>query len=59
MKYYESSYEDYINSNELFNIHPELNNIINNLPNKINELPNLLIYGSSGIGKYTQVLNIL
>ena len=59
MKYYESSYEDYINSNELFNIHPELNNIINNLPNKINELPNLLIYGSSGIGKYTQVLKIL
>ena len=59
MKYYETLYEEYIQSNELFNIHPELNDIINKLPNNIINIPNLLIHGASGIGKYTQVLKIL
>lgn len=59
MKYYETLYEDYINSNELYNIHPELNDTINKLPKHIENLPNLLIHGPSGTGKYTQVLKIL
>ena len=59
MKYYETLYEDYIQSNELFNIHPELDDIINKLPNNIINIPNLLIHGACGIGKYTQVLKIL
>lgn len=59
MKYYETLYEDYLHSNEVYNIHPELNDIINKLPKHVEKLPNLLIHGPSGSGKYTQVLNIL
>lgn len=59
MKYYETLYEDYINSNELYNIHPELNDTLCKLPKQVEALPNLLIHGPSGTGKYTQVLKIL
>lgn len=59
MKYYETLYEDYLNSNELYNMHPELNNEISRLPTNIHNMPNLLIYGPNGIGKYTQVLRMI
>lgn len=59
MKYYETLYEDYLNSNELYNIHPELNDTICKLPKHVESLPNLLVHGPSGTGKYTQVLKIL
>ena len=35
MKYYETLYEEYINSCELYNLHPELNNEIAKLPTNI------------------------
>jgi hypothetical protein len=59
MKYYETLYEDYLNSNELYNIHPELIDTICKLPKQVEKLPNLLVHGPSGTGKYTQVLKIL
>ena len=59
MKYYETLYEDYLNSCKLYNIHPELNDELNKLPNNIQKMPNILIHGPSGIGKYTQVLRII
>jgi hypothetical protein len=59
MKYYETLYEEYINSSELYNIHPELNNEIVKLPTNIFDMPNMIVHGASGIGKYTQVLRIL
>lgn len=59
MKYYESSYEDYLKSNKLFDIHPELNNTISNLPRNPRNFENIILYGPSGIGKYTQSLKII
>lgn len=59
MKYYETSYEDYLKSNKLFNIHPELDNIISNLPRNPRNFENIILYGPSGIGKYTQTLKII
>jgi hypothetical protein len=59
MKYYETLYEEYINSSELYNIHPELNNEIVKLPTNMFDMPNIIVHGVSGIGKYTQVLRIL
>ena len=47
MKYYETLYEEYLSSNELYNIHPELNRDVINLPKNIYNLPNLLIHGPS------------
>uniref|UniRef100_A0A6C0INV9 Uncharacterized protein n=1 Tax=viral metagenome TaxID=1070528 RepID=A0A6C0INV9_9ZZZZ len=59
MKYYETSFEEYIQSSENLNLHPELNDIYKKLPSDINDLHNLIIYGAPGIGKYTTALNII
>ena len=59
MKYYETSYEDYLKSNKLFNIHPELDSTIANLPRNPRNFENVILYGPSGIGKYTQSLKIV
>jgi hypothetical protein len=59
MKYYESHFEEYISAVEKFNLHPELSLVYNRLPRKMAELENVIIYGPSGVGKYSQILNIL
>ena len=59
MKFYESSFEEYLHSNKEYNIHPELDKIYKKLPMNIHELENIIIYGPSGIGKYTQSLKII
>jgi len=59
MKYYESHFEDYISSIEKYNLHPELLPILNTFPRNINELENVIIYGPSGVGKYSQMLYLL
>jgi hypothetical protein len=59
MKFYESHYEDYIDSIKENNLHPELKVLYDNLPKTIAEFGNMIIYGPTGIGKYSQALNIL
>jgi hypothetical protein len=59
MKYYESSFDDYIQSVEKHNIHPELYQTFAKFPDNIYHIENSIIYGPSGIGKYSQALNIL
>jgi len=59
MKFYESHFEEYTTALEKINLHPELSNVFNSLPKKLNELENIIIFGPSGVGKYTQILNIL
>lgn len=59
MKYYETLYEEYINSCELYNIHPDLKEEISKFPINIVNMPNILVHGACGIGKYTQVLNVI
>lgn len=59
MKYYETSFEDYINSSEKYDVHPELNDTINKLPENIENFNNMIIYGPQGVGKYTQALKII
>jgi len=59
MKYYETHFDDYISAVNKKNIHPELQYKYNRLPDKISKLENLIIYGASGVGKYSQVLYLL
>ena len=59
MKYYETHFEEYISSIDNYNIHPELKTKYDLLPDKISKLENMIIYGPSGIGKYSQVLYLL
>ena len=59
MKYYETSYDEYLSSYEKYNLHPELDYIKKELPKNINDFKNMIIYGAPGVGKYTQALSIL
>jgi len=59
MKFYETTFEEYLHANEELNIHPELNKIIKIIPNDIYKFENTIVYGPPGIGKYTQILSIL
>ena len=59
MKYYETSFEEYIQSRKYYNTHSECDNIVNNLPTCIKNMPHIIIYGPSGTGKYTQSLSII
>jgi hypothetical protein len=59
MKFYESHYEDYLESVNRYNIHPELKSVYDTLPKHISQLGNIIVYGPPGVGKYSQVLRIL
>lgn len=59
MKYYETHYEEYIQSVKKYNIHPELLPLYSNMPNNIFDFENLIVYGPVGVCKYSQVLFLL
>ena len=59
MKFLESSFTDYINNVETYDLHDKQQYILSKIPDDFNKLNNLIIYGPSGIGKYSQVLNII
>ena len=56
MKYFETTFEEYLNSCNEINFHPKLENLYNKFNSNLN---NLLFYGPSGSGKYTQALKYL
>lgn len=59
MKYYDTHYEEYIQSVKSHNIHPELIEIFDQFPLNIKEFGNIIVYGPCGSGKYSQVLYLL
>lgn len=59
MKFYETHFEDYLNSLQKYNLHPELQPFLDRFPDTIDKFANLIITGPSGVGKYTQALSIL
>ena len=59
MKFYETHYEEYISALQNMNMHPELVDTCEKIPKNVNNISNLIVFGPAGVGKYTQVLNIL
>jgi hypothetical protein len=59
MKFYESHYEDYYKSVETCNFHEELLIEYDKFPKSLDNFCNMIIYGPSGVGKYSQMLYLL
>jgi hypothetical protein len=59
MKYYETSYDEYLTSVGLYNLHPELLPVYNSLPKQVMNFENIIMYGAAGVGKYSQCLSLL
>lgn len=58
MKFFETKFEDYVNSCEKKNLHPELEKL-ENINKEILFDNNIILYGPPGVGKYTQMLNYI
>jgi Cdc6-like AAA superfamily ATPase len=56
MKFYETHFEEYIESSKKENLHPKLEKIYKQFPKQLKDLKNIIFYGPKGTGKYTQVL---
>jgi hypothetical protein len=59
MKFYDTSYEDYIKNVASYNLHPQLTKIYDKFPQDIHNLKNIILFGPSGTGKYSQCLSII
>jgi hypothetical protein len=59
MKYYETTFDEYIQSVEKHNIHPELFQTFSKFPENIHDFENTIIHGPPGVGKYSQTLSFL
>jgi hypothetical protein len=60
MKYYETTFDEYITAVNKYNLHPEIENLVETrFPKYLRDFGNIIIYGSSGVGKYSQVLHFL
>ena len=64
MKYYETNFEEYVQSSCRYNMHPELEKTVGYFQQEKNSqqpppLCNLILYGPSGVGKYSQALKII
>jgi DNA polymerase III delta prime subunit len=59
MKYYETHYEEYLQSLKENNIHPEWNDLVESLPKDFKHMGNMLLYGPPGVGKYSQALAMI
>jgi hypothetical protein len=58
MRFFETHFDDYISTSQKMNFHPKIDKIIKTLPN-LHNLYNIILFGPCGVGKYTQMLNIV
>ena len=59
MKFFETRFEEYVLASSVHNFHPRLKVKIDSFPEELSLLKNIILYGSPGVGKYTQALNII
>ena len=56
MKFYETTFEEYLANHKLQSLHPQLNDVYKKFPAELDKFKNLIFYGPKGVGKYTQML---
>ena len=59
MRFKDSLFDDYIQSNRKYDLHPKQSKIYNSLTKDITKMPNYIFYGPPGVGKYTQALSLI
>lgn len=59
MKFFESHYDEYVREVETFSLHPNVKTIFSSFSKNINKLHNVILYGPSGVGKYSHSLYLI
>ena len=59
LKYYDTHFDDYLSTSDKNNFHPKVDELVESLPSDLEDMHNIMLYGKSGVGKYTQSLRII
>jgi len=59
MKFFETHFNEYVKKVEEFSLHPIIKKTINTFPCDIQSLPSIIMYGPSGVGKYSHALYMI
>lgn len=59
MKFLDTHFEDYLQTNATNNMHTKIDAVIELMPEQLEDFKNLIIYGPPGVGKYSQMLQLL
>lgn len=59
MKYYETSFEEYLNAIKKYDSNSKFSEIVSKMPDNKWNLGNIILYGPCGVGKYSQALKLL
>ena len=59
MKFLDTHFDNYIQSSNKITLHPNIKKQVETFPSNIPELKNVILYGPQGVGKYTQMLNMV
>jgi hypothetical protein len=59
MKFLDTHFDNYIQSSNKITLHPHIKKQVETFPPNIPELKNVILYGPQGVGKYTQMLNMV
>ena len=59
MKFHETHFEEYIQTNDGYDLHPKWGKNFENLPKDVKHLRNIIFHGPNGVGKYTQMLRVI
>ena len=59
MKFFESHFTEYVNKVNEYSLHPVVKKTFSSFPPNIQTLPSMIIYGPSGVGKYSHALYLI
>jgi len=59
MKFFETHFEEYIQTSQKNNLHSKFDKIFLKFPKNIIDIRNIIFYGPPGVGKYTQALKCI
>ena len=59
MKFLDTHFDNYIQSSNKITLHTNIKKQVETFPSNIPELKNVILYGPQGVGKYTQMLNMV
>lgn len=59
MKFFETHFIEYVKKVEEYSLHPIMKKVFSTFPPDIQSLPSMIIYGPSGVGKYSHALYMI
>ncbi len=59
MKFFETHFNEYVKKVDEYSLHPIIKKTITTFPHDIQTLPSMIMYGPSGVGKYSHALYMI